>query len=138
MEYFFRNNLNVNQWEVEDSREFNTMPSMTQQGMSSSVKDIVQKFQNGIPINYIQGEYSESEEPMPIIRDFTDIDEYKKDVEEARKRQEARKEKHEKEKQEKEKEPISQPPDIQILAKSMEELQKRQKEFEKYQTKKDE
>lgn len=51
-----------------------TQPSKTLQGQTLSIAEMLQRIQNGIPINFQSMEYGEDEEPQPQIKDLTDID----------------------------------------------------------------
>lgn len=51
-----------------------TKPSQTIQGQTLSIAEMLQRIQNGVPVPMHSMEYGEDEEPMPQIKDLTDID----------------------------------------------------------------
>lgn len=56
-------------------------PSQTIQGQTMTVAQMLERINNGMPITYNQNlEWSDDEEPLPRIKDLTDLDEIKEYV----------------------------------------------------------
>lgn len=49
-------------------------PSQTIQGQTLSIAEMLQRVQNGIPVQLNSLEYGEDEDPQPKLKDLTDID----------------------------------------------------------------
>ncbi|WNK13236.1 MAG: hypothetical protein [Microvirus sp.] len=59
-------------------------PSQTIQGQTLSISEMLQRIQAGVPVTFNQLEYTNSEEPEPNIKDFTDIDDIRMEIQETR------------------------------------------------------
>jgi hypothetical protein len=72
------------------------MPSQTIQGQTLSIAQMLQRIQNGIPVDIRNMEYGEDEEPQPRITDLTDIDEMSMIVSETQRKLDFAKKEYEK------------------------------------------
>lgn len=61
-----------------------TMPSQTIQGQTISIAKMLERVQNGIPLDIRYVEYGEDEEPQISVKDLTDVDQIAEAISESR------------------------------------------------------
>jgi len=54
--------------------------SLTIQGQTISIAQMLQRINNGMPIDFSQMAYLNDDEPLPVIKDLTDLDNLRTDL----------------------------------------------------------